>query len=1065
MRHQGTSERSFILRRAAQALGLLSETRESWAIPPHNLPRVRWICAFTGAWGVLTGYAIFMLLSQQIETSESRNAAWGLLIVLAVAVTVVTIIEWLRELIHGGGKSHRRTLGSILISILLLSVFELCVLAYEEVSRTGFENATVLMDVTERLTSSQQRWYGFLKIVGPENANGILFYLLEAEKTGERNPRLRIVELLPEDLQRALDAADFHEPPEGLDRRGLSDFYRQATDPVWRAWLPWAKPLADAEFNAKPEIPLKNDSDGRVQWILVEGTEESLRSHSLVLVLNKVLADINFYREEYFQYPQFFLTDPALKRAENLLFQQQRLRAELAEVEAALNAKGGLDPGILWRHQSLTAKLLPLKDIVQRNRDLLAASFPQIATSKGQSVTGWKQLATLSLIWIFAGAVLGWSLGRSVFRASAPVLRSSIREAARGAMTAIFVAPSVVALYIMITRFGSRAETVLHDLQDWGLQGLTSLTTERTSPFLWRHPLLFRVYRGAAHVQAEALAFLFRFPRLTVWLGLLCIFALLFLWRGKSFWRPVAWVCVYFVWKSMDILDYVAVRNLVMPPFLIIKVATLVIIVCLVLLERKFGFESPVDLLGWGLIGLLAAPLILPSIGYAEVPLTLLPLIFTVALSIWRKRIDIRIPVLIAWTLNGVFFLFLEFRPEIWRVFELVGIVWLIPGALLGATVPYLKPGSSLPKFWGMLGLFVGAGLILLTWLRFQDLWWMSIPGSLLILTGVLIQLGWSVEEFWPLAALGLALLISGSTFLFQQASFQGVLEKIYATELGSESLHEELGLQFLNESPLRPDQIQLAHFGEDVEKLVAAESAKLKATQQAVTQRLELCLVGSLGFWMTIGFLASWSIFREQRLIVHSRGGPARCFWARGDLVEYHDRQCGVLPRSDSELFRRFSQEFLMDGRQRWQQSFFEETFRDFELLDVARMNHKELRPLAGKLEAGSKRIAFSQIGVTTMIIENAKRFLAFEGKVQGTEPSTAVLRDWEARAAEDCGSAYPGEILTAHLRSNFKIPLFLPLRTVLQSLGLIPGVHLRGCYLYKPGIDAANTDSGAMT
>jgi hypothetical protein len=118
------------LRGLAQTFGFFSETRPSWAVPQNRRKRICWVAAFTGAWGVMTGFAIFLLLSQEMDTSESRYAIWKLLAVVVVAVTVVSIIEWLKELIHeGASEGHKRTVISVLISMLLLGVFELCVVA------------------------------------------------------------------------------------------------------------------------------------------------------------------------------------------------------------------------------------------------------------------------------------------------------------------------------------------------------------------------------------------------------------------------------------------------------------------------------------------------------------------------------------------------------------------------------------------------------------------------------------------------------------------------------------------------------------------------------------------------------------------------------------------------------------------------------------------------------------------------------------------------------------------------------------------------------------------------
>jgi hypothetical protein len=186
------------------------------------------------------------------------------------------------------------------------------------------------------------------------------------------------------------------------------------------------------------------------------------------------------------------------------------------------------------------------------------------------------------------------------------------------------------------------------------------------------------------------------------------------------------------------------------------------------------------------------------------------------------------------------------------------------------------------------------------------------LQSCLLLLTGVLIYVGWSVEEFWPLAALGLGLLISGWTFLLQEATFGSALAGFYAEEPGGVTIDEELGLRYLDLPKLRPDQVDLAEFGKEFKAQVAAEDNMLHATERVVTERLELSLVGSFGFWTTIGLLAGWTIFHGQRLTIHAHAGPTRCFRAHGALKAYHDMEYGVQPSNDGDLYRRFSLELL---------------------------------------------------------------------------------------------------------------------------------------------------------
>ena len=95
--------------------------------------KVRWICTLTGAWGVLTGYPLFVLISEKSDALEGPSVIRQFFGVLLVALVVVMFTEWLRDTIRG--EQPQRSIGSILISILLLAVFEVFVLAYKKCRR------------------------------------------------------------------------------------------------------------------------------------------------------------------------------------------------------------------------------------------------------------------------------------------------------------------------------------------------------------------------------------------------------------------------------------------------------------------------------------------------------------------------------------------------------------------------------------------------------------------------------------------------------------------------------------------------------------------------------------------------------------------------------------------------------------------------------------------------------------------------------------------------------------------------------------------------------------------
>jgi hypothetical protein len=99
---------------------------ESPGVDPASANRwaVR-ICAFTGAWGILTGFAVFILVRTQ-DFSEPGYFVLG----LCVAAGASFVVEALRESMRGEivPRATRR-IGHVVVTILSLLVFELFVLA------------------------------------------------------------------------------------------------------------------------------------------------------------------------------------------------------------------------------------------------------------------------------------------------------------------------------------------------------------------------------------------------------------------------------------------------------------------------------------------------------------------------------------------------------------------------------------------------------------------------------------------------------------------------------------------------------------------------------------------------------------------------------------------------------------------------------------------------------------------------------------------------------------------------------------------------------------------------
>jgi Methyladenine glycosylase len=805
--------------------------------------------------------------------------------------------------------------------------------------------------------------------------------------------------------------------------------------------LPWLRNQAESEFGSHQ--PLQYPAT-----MVVAGTEEWMQCSSLTLVLNRISTRLDFYQREYFQYEPF-LSNKTLLRAQAELEDQQQIHAELEEVERQLK-ENRLDLGLQWRRRQLVSRLLPLQEIIRRNQALIQASFSVfsdmpvgVVSRVMPPVNGWNELVTLGAIWILAGAVIGWVLGTLLFRSSGQTSRRAINGVAMGVLAALTVAPGAVILWTLYTRFISRMEASVNGFYSpWGL------TFFGAGPdFLWKHRWLGRIYYPATRLHANLLKWFIPHNGDLVLVCVLCLVMLLVLWQGASLLRAAAWTYVYLLLLFLGRLNYISWKGQLI--LFGSGLDAFVAVVCLLIVwaQVRWKVEFPVDGIGWFGVALLALPYLDYRLAYANTTFAFFPLLCSVAASlVWRwKKFPLGIWLLAIWVLNGAFFMFEEVYGNLWSLICTVGLVWIIPAALLGASVPYLKPGSALPKTWGAIGLLVGILLMGITALRFQELWWLSIPGGLLVLTGLLIYAGWRVEEFWPLAALGLGLLVSGWTFAFQQATFGNALGGFFAAEPGSRSLDEELKTATLHRPDLRPDEIQLAEFGKEFKKQAAADEELLQSTKRVVVERLELSIVGSFGFWATIGLLAGWSVFGGQPKTLKGADERSRCYWARDGLEDYHDTEYGLPPRDDQELFHRFSLELLMDDRFRGQVAAFERALHGFDLRTVAAMSVTEINAEAENAPNEEERKALSQKKRIRMVIQNARCFLSqLEVGEDGSPSSDAILKQWCALT-----DTHGGKRLIAYLRSMYEVPTTLPLKTVLESLGILPGLHMPGCFL----------------
>ncbi len=124
--------------------------------------------------------------------------------------------------------------------------------------------------------------------------------------------------------------------------------------------------------------------------------------------------------------------------------------------------------------------------------------------------------------------------------------------------------------------------------------------------------------------------------------------------------------------------------------------------------------------------------------------------------------------VLGVWTIVGLLLIVIDplryNDDRIFRVALIAAIVWLLPGALFGVSVPLIRRSFNTPRLWSSIA-FLAAGVLLITTLILVRGEWVSIllTGSLLLMVGGLLfrrycnHENW--REYWPLAALSIAVL------------------------------------------------------------------------------------------------------------------------------------------------------------------------------------------------------------------------------------------------------------------------------------------------------------------
>ena len=791
---------------------------------------------------MLTGFVLFVPLSEH-AAGRGPQGPMQFVMVLLSAIVVTAIIEHFREVIRAGDTETRRlSLGSILTSVLLLAVFELCSLAWDEVSQTSFQSPYVLREMTARVTGAEAP-YAFLSgadILAPDS---LLTLLAAGFDAREPTPAARIVSAFGEETRWTLFPDRFPKPALH-DARARQVYLVEPFDPEFGPDpLPgYERPVPDTlpvppraadttlvlvravvepgassldrwelesfarkvnvlrgaehekEFRPDPHVgPLQRigvlpagrapPRDRTVRDLTIDE-----RRALLAAELNIALTQAQFYEPAYFAQAKL----PPTLRAELA----HQLEAWQEYSAASRKAIGGAAPTPTDAAEINVAanELVTFRDRLHLNRAVLDATFPGlIAPGPSAYDSHYQELAVLVVLWTLAGAILGWFLGGITVNARGDERPRPGRSALRGALAAIVLAPAGVIVYVAIVRIAH----VVHDVVSVDkLAPYTALNSEFSAPGSWAFVGLvaLRIYALFQH-----------------WLLVLAVLvAAVASWYGVRFWRrrrglaPHSWP----VWR------YAA--------------------------------------------GFLAL-----FLGYVLLDLSVL--------------------------FVGV----------------LVAALWFVPGAFLGASVPYLRTGSALPKRWGLYAMIVGSLLIAITLVRLAIPaipWSLGLAGGVLLSTGILMHRGHDLADYWPLAAVSVSAAVCLATSGLQRATFNGVLADIHslntqtrlARDFGAESaeaaavVQPGAGYAYVwpgsPSDPRRTGRYSLSRdaliddptLSEQSDEFERDDQRRLRPERTAVANRLELSLVGSLGFWLTIGILASWAIVSAGHRSPHHRRHPA---------------------------------------------------------------------------------------------------------------------------------------------------------------------------------------------
>jgi hypothetical protein len=109
------------------------------------------------------------------------------------------------------------------------------------------------------------------------------------------------------------------------------------------------------------------------------------------------------------------------------------------------------------------------------------------------------------------------------------------------------------------------------------------------------------------------------------------------------------------------------------------------------------------------------------------------------------------------------------------------GLIWAIPGIVLGALVPLLERPAEVPKWWSSVAFAAAIMLVVITASRLEGRWWLLVPAAGVFATGIFVWRTGQVQACWPMLAVSVATIVCGVVIALQHfATFGAVLSDTY---------------------------------------------------------------------------------------------------------------------------------------------------------------------------------------------------------------------------------------------------------------------------------------------